>query len=90
MVGEVENPQIAVRPNAEAILNAWPRWATAPSAADLAERVSCLSAAPELEDRAAFAATRKKLRSNATWQGHLAGEIDDGTHGCEGHLRLPW
>jgi len=29
-VGEVENPQIAVRPNA----------------ADLAERVSCLSAAP--------------------------------------------
>ena len=42
MVGEVENPQIAVRPNAEAILNAWPRCAPAPSAADLAECVVVL------------------------------------------------
>ena len=41
-VGEVENGQITVRPDAEAIRKAWPRWATAPSAADLADCVVVL------------------------------------------------
>jgi TPR repeat protein len=41
-VGEVENRQIMVRPDVEAILNAWPRFAPPPSAADLADCVVVL------------------------------------------------
>jgi hypothetical protein len=41
-VGEVENRQITVRPDAEAILKAWPRFAPAPSAVDLADCVVAL------------------------------------------------
>ena len=42
-VGEVENGQITVRPDAEAIVKGWPRWAKAPSAADLADCVVVLA-----------------------------------------------
>ena len=41
-VGDVENRQITVRPDAEAILKAWPPWAKVPSAADLADCVVVL------------------------------------------------
>ena len=41
-VGEVEDGKITVRPDAGAIRKAWPRWANAPSAADLADCVVVL------------------------------------------------